>query len=50
MMMNKEVVISGIVIKSIPYGENDAIISVLTKDGVVTFKARGILKPSSKKF
>ena len=48
MMMNKEVVISGIVIKSIPYGENDAIISVLTNDGVVTFKARGILKPSSK--
>ena len=47
-MMNNELVVSGIVIKSIPYGENDAIISCLSADGIITFKARGILKPSSK--
>lgn len=48
MMMNSEVVINGIVIKQVPYGENDAIITCLCENGIVTFKARGVLKPSSK--
>ena len=50
MMMNddKEYVVEGIVIKNIPYGENDGIITVLCADGLLTFKARGILKPNGK--
>lgn len=46
--MNKEKVIQGYVIKSVEYGENDAIITVLTEYGLEVFKARGILKLSSK--
>ena len=50
MMMNddKEYVVEGIVIKNIPYGENDGIITVLCADGLLNFKARGILKPNGK--
>ncbi len=48
MMMNNEVVVNGIVIKQVPYGENDAIITCLSENGIVAFKARGVLKPSSK--
>lgn len=46
--MNNELVIRGIVIKNTPYGENDGIINCLTEEGIITFKARGILKPTSK--
>lgn len=45
---NNEIIIEGIVLKNIPYGENDGIITVLTSDKLVTFKARGILKPNGK--
>lgn len=48
-MNNCETVISGIVLRNVAYGENDGILTVLTEDrGFVSFKARGILKPSSK--
>ena len=47
-MMNNEKVYEGIVIKSVPYSENDAIITILTINGVVSFKARGALKTTSK--
>ena len=40
--------IEGIVIKQVQYKEKDAMISVLTKDGTVSFLARGILNPTSK--
>ena len=47
-MMNSEKVYEGIVIKSVPYSENDAIITILTSEGLVIFKARGALKTTSK--
>jgi DNA repair protein RecO (recombination protein O) len=40
--------VEGIVIKQVPYKEKDAMVSVLTKDGTVSFLARGILNPTSK--
>ena len=40
--------IEGIVIKQVQYKEKDAMVSVLTKDGTVSFLARGILSPTSK--
>ena len=40
--------IEGIVIKQNPYKEKDAMISVLTKDGIISFLARGVLSISSK--
>ena len=40
--------IEGIVIRQVQYKEKDAMISVLTKDGTVSFLARGILNPTSK--
>lgn len=40
--------IEGFLLKKVTYKDNDAILNVLTKDGVVTFKARGILKAKSK--
>ena len=46
--MNKEITYKGVVIKSVPYSESDAIISILTENGIVTFKAKGVLKTSSK--
>ncbi len=46
--MNDEKVIKGYVLKQIEYGENDSIVSVLTENGIVTFKAKGILKLTSK--
>ena len=46
--MNKEIVIHGFVLKQVEYGENDAIVSVLTESGIVVFKARGVLKLTSK--
>lgn len=47
-MMNKERIIQGYVIKSVDYGENDAIITVLTKNSLEVFKAKGVLKLTSK--
>lgn len=46
--MNKEKVIQGFVIRQVEYGESDAIVSVLTSHGVEVFKARGVLKLTSK--
>lgn len=40
--------IEGIVIRQVQYKEKDAMVSVLTKDGMVSFLARGILNPTSK--
>jgi len=40
--------IEGFVVNRTNYKESDAIINVLTTDGIFTFKARGILKPKSK--
>lgn len=40
--------IEGIVIRQVQYKEKDAMVSVLTKDGTVSFLARGILNPTSK--
>ena len=40
--------IEGIVIRQVQYKEKDAMVSVLTKDGTVSFLARGILSPTSK--
>lgn len=47
-METNELVIEGIVLKSVTYGENDAIISCLYKDGIIVFKARGVKKITSK--
>ena len=38
----------GIILKSVPYKESDAIITLLTKEGLISFKARGIHKINSK--
>lgn len=39
----------GIILKSVPYKESDAIITLLTKtDGLISFKARGVHKINSK--
>lgn len=40
--------VEGIVIRQVQYKEKDAMVSVLTKDGTVSFLARGILNPTSK--
>ena len=40
--------IEGIVIRQVQYKEKDAMVSVLTKDGTVSFLARCILSPTSK--
>ena len=48
MTMNNEEVILGYVLKSTPYKEKDAIINVLSEDGIHTFKAKGVLNPASK--
>ena len=40
--------VEGIVIKQNPYKEKDAMVSVLTKDGIVSFLARSILSINSK--
>jgi DNA repair protein RecO (recombination protein O) len=40
--------IEGYVIHLSSYRENDAMVNVLTKDGISSFSARGILKPNSK--
>ena len=47
-MNNQEIVINGFVLKNIEYKENDGIITCLTEQGLVTFKARGINKLTSK--
>ena len=40
---------NGIILKSVPYKESDAIITLLTKDeGLISFKARGVHKINSK--
>ena len=46
--MNNEITIHCFVLKQVEYGESDAIVSVLTENGVIVFKARGILKLTSK--
>ena len=40
--------VKGYVIRNVPYGESDAIVSVLTEEGIISFKARGIKKITSK--
>ena len=40
--------IEGIVLKQTPYKEKDAMISVLTKDGIVSFLAHNVLAVTSK--
>lgn len=47
-MTNDEIVITGYVLRNVPYQENDGIITVLTENQIYTFKARGIMKFSSK--
>lgn len=47
-MINKEIVKTGFVLKNVVYGESDGIVTILTEDGLVTFKARGINKLTSK--
>lgn len=47
-MNNKEIVKTGFVLKNIEYGESDGIVTILTEEGLVTFKARGINKLTSK--
>ncbi len=42
--------IDGYVIRISPYKESDAMVTVLTGDGVRSFSARGIEKPTSKNF
>lgn len=43
-----ELEIEGIVLRQTPYKEKDAIVSVLTKNGIASFYARGILALTSK--
>lgn len=43
-----ELELQGIVLRSIPYGEKDAVVTILTKDGIVGFYARGLLSIASK--
>lgn len=43
-----QIEIEGIVIKQNPYKEKDAMVSVITKNGIVSFLARSILSISSK--
>ena len=40
--------VKGYVIRNVPYGESDAIVSGLTEEGIISFKARGIKKITSK--
>ena len=40
--------IEGIVLRIVPYKEKDAMVTILSKDGFVSFLARGILKIDSK--
>ena len=40
--------VSGYVVRINKYKENDAIISILTKDGIESFKARALFKPNNK--
>ena len=39
----------GFVISLVQYKDYDAMVNVLTKNGKIAFKARGILKPTSKR-
>jgi DNA repair protein RecO len=44
-----EEILQGYVIRTVPYLENDAIITLVSKTkGIVSFKARGVQKPTSK--
>ena len=47
-MTNNELVIHGYVLRSVDYQENDAIVTVLYESGVISFKAKGIKKLTSK--
>lgn len=42
--------IDGYVIRISPYKENDAMVTVLTADGIRSFSARGVLKQTSKNY
>ena len=46
--MNDKLVVTGYIIKSVTYLENDAIVTILSADGLLTFKARGVKKITSK--
>ncbi len=46
--MNDKLVVTGYIIKSVTYLENDAIVTLLSADGLLTFKARGVKKITSK--
>jgi len=47
--MNKELKVKAIVTKSIPYHDNDMIVTLVTMEyGVITATARGCLKPKAK--
>lgn len=43
-----EKIIKGYVLKVVPYQESNLIVTLLTKEGIDIFKARGVLKPTSK--
>lgn len=43
-----ERIIKGFVLRSVPYQENNAIVDVLTSEGIASFKARGVFKSGSK--
>ncbi|MGN1295676.1 MAG: DNA repair protein RecO, partial [Bacilli bacterium] len=43
-----DITVEGIVLRQVHYKEKDSMISLLTKDGIVSFLARGILSPNSK--
>lgn len=43
-----EELLTGFILRTTPYKENDIIVSILTKQGIRSFKARGIAKSESK--
>lgn len=40
--------VEGIVLRQVPYKEKDCMVTILTKDGIRSFMARGIASPTSK--
>ena len=43
-----ERIVKGYVLRIVPYKESNSIITLLTEEGLETFNARGVLKPTSK--
>lgn len=43
-----EKIVKGYVLKVVPYKENNTIITLLTNEGLETFNARGVMKPTNK--